>query len=1170
MKILDLRLTAFGCFTDASLDLSSGSEGMHVVYGPNEAGKSTALRALRSFFFGIPMRSDDDFLHQYSQMQIGATVRRSDGGELRATRRKRNRNALLDDDGQEVEVALRDDFLGGLDEDLFVKQFGIDYEGLVQGGAELLKGGGAVGDSLFAAGLGGAGIQDVLNTLNQEMRELFLPTGQRPAINAAIAEHRAAKQTIQALELRSGDWKEHKDRLEQAREELDEVDARLGDLERQRSRLDRLQRAIPLIARWRATVADLDGLRDAPVLPEDFGEERRSLIQEREGTVHDIEEAQADLTVIDTEVAELSIPQGIIEAGATIRELHNQLSAHRKAAHDAISLRASHRHEVSDGTEVLKELRPEFEWEHVERLKLSEQQRVRIRDLGSERQSLYDRLSGAKEDLTELEGDLARRRSKLDGLEAQPDVQPLSLAINQAHRAGDPDADLAGAHHELERAQQDLRVKARQLPLWEGDPAELEALATPSRETVDKFRDERNALDADGVALTQREDALRRERADYSRALDELRLAGAVPTKDDLLQARERRDSGWGLVRRAWLEDHRDHDAIREYATDSPLHEAYESSVQEADDTADRLRREADRVAQQASLNASLLKAQRALDECSEARQALDQRREEWVFTWNATWEPVGVKPLTPAEMRDWLELHREIVDLGGDVRRQKQTVGNLKERVADHRTRLGEYMKALGEGEPGQDDTLSSTLDRAVALRDAIQEKIDERDQLEEDIPRIADDVDKGRHELEQAEHAVAIWQENWVDAIKMLGLRENATPSEANAVLTRLETLMGHAAEATSIERRLDGIERDTDKFRRDVTALVEQASPELMDTEPDRCMEQLYARLHAAEQDAVALRQLEERRKGALKRIGDAEQTERRVTARLQVMCEEAMCEDESGLSDAEERSNRKRSRQHSLEDTESQLLEQAGGGTLDDLHQEAEGIDPDTLSSQIAELTHETSTARERQGELREVIGREQRELEAMDGSSEAAAAAEDAAQLLARIGEGVERYVRLNVASMVLRREIDRYREENQAPILTSASTIFQRLTCGSFQSLTTDYSQGDDPVLIGVRPTGQHVTVEGMSDGSRDQLYLALRLASLERYLDANESMPFIVDDILIKFDDERGRAALEALHDLSQRTQVIFFTHHDHLTRIAQEALDGNLTLHRLKARSA
>ena len=45
--------------------------------------------------------------------------------------------------------------------------------------------------------------------------------------------------------------------------------------------------------------------------------------------------------------------------------------------------------------------------------------------------------------------------------------------------------------------------------------------------------------------------------------------------------------------------------------------------------------------------------------------------------------------------------------------------------------------------------------------------------------------------------------------------------------------------------------------------------------------------------------------------------------------------------------------------------------------------------------------------------------------------------------------------------------------------------------------------------------------MEGMSNGTRDQLYLALRLASLEKYMESSEPMPFIVDDILVDFDDE-------------------------------------------------
>jgi uncharacterized protein YhaN len=114
------------------------------------------------------------------------------------------------------------------------------------------------------------------------------------------------------------------------------------------------------------------------------------------------------------------------------------------------------------------------------------------------------------------------------------------------------------------------------------------------------------------------------------------------------------------------------------------------------------------------------------------------------------------------------------------------------------------------------------------------------------------------------------------------------------------------------------------------------------------------------------------------------------------------------------------------------------------------------------------------------------------------------------------------------------------------------------LTIGSFEGLCIDYDDKGQAVLVGVRPAGKsHVGVLGMSDGSRDQLYLALRLATLEAWLERHEPMPFIVDDILINFDDERAVAALKALAELSNKTQVLLFTHHRHVVDLAKGSLD-------------
>ena len=79
-----------------------------------------------------------------------------------------------------------------------------------------------------------------------------------------------------------------------------------------------------------------------------------------------------------------------------------------------------------------------------------------------------------------------------------------------------------------------------------------------------------------------------------------------------------------------------------------------------------------------------------------------------------------------------------------------------------------------------------------------------------------------------------------------------------------------------------------------------------------------------------------------------------------------------------------------------------------------------------------------------------------------------------------------------------------------------------------------------------------------MSDGTRDQLYLALRLATLSEYVSKkSEPIPFIVDDILIHFDDQRAMATLKVLGELSKSVQVILFTHHPHVADLAAKAGD-------------
>jgi len=98
VKLLGLHLLAYGPFTNVQLDLLP--EGVHIVYGKNEAGKSTALRAITGLLYGIAPKTPDAHVHKMPDLRVGGNFRIPDGGSVYLVRRKGKENTLLDRDGR--------------------------------------------------------------------------------------------------------------------------------------------------------------------------------------------------------------------------------------------------------------------------------------------------------------------------------------------------------------------------------------------------------------------------------------------------------------------------------------------------------------------------------------------------------------------------------------------------------------------------------------------------------------------------------------------------------------------------------------------------------------------------------------------------------------------------------------------------------------------------------------------------------------------------------------------------------------------------------------------------------------------------------------------------------------------------------------------------------------
>jgi uncharacterized protein YhaN len=150
----------------------------------------------------------------------------------------------------------------------------------------------------------------------------------------------------------------------------------------------------------------------------------------------------------------------------------------------------------------------------------------------------------------------------------------------------------------------------------------------------------------------------------------------------------------------------------------------------------------------------------------------------------------------------------------------------------------------------------------------------------------------------------------------------------------------------------------------------------------------------------------------------------------------------------------------------------------------------------------------------------------------------------------------EDYVSVRSAVLLLQWAVERYRREKQAPLLKRAGELFSVLTGASFVELQLEFDEHDKMHLAGVRGNGRTVPVSGLSTGTADQLYLALRIAAVEDFLDHGTALPFVADDLFINFDDDRAAAGFEVLSELAKKTQVLFFTHHQHLLNVANKTI--------------
>ncbi|RMH39659.1 MAG: hypothetical protein D6689_15900, partial [Deltaproteobacteria bacterium] len=817
MRFAELNLIAYGPFTDRTLRFTGPCD-FHVIYGPNEAGKSTALRAVRGLLFGIDERTRDDHVHDKRALRIGAVIEYGDGERLAVVRRKGRKNTLANPDGAPVADGALARVLGGVTAELFDQMYGLDHAKLVAGG-EALAGGG-LADLLFGAGIGLGDLPKLLRRLREQADALFSPRATARPLARAIAACRQADKRIRDAALKPQAYADAARRRDAAAAELSAAQAARTAAARDRERARTLRRAVPLVAELREIEAELADLAGVPDVSDEAAAERRELqaalrerTRQRERFAADRERKAAERDGIAVDPAVRAEARAIAEFARRAAAVAQALADRGKLAGEVASLRR----ELDASLADLGQLRAAAESERFDA-----PAREQIRALADEFARLTERREQAARELDEARRALADTERARAELGEVVDPVPLRRAHEDALRAGDVDARIAEAER---RAAETARARDRalaELPHWAGDVAALAALAVVDADTIAAFGDR---FDRIAAAEQEAREAARRARAAIDEAGAELRALaadGPVPTAADVGEARARRDALWREVRAAWLDG-----APAGAGGPEALAERFAAAVRDADHVADALRSDAERAGRRAALEAARAAAEVRLERAEADLAACERRRAEADAEWRALWE--GLDPRPPAEMRRWLQRRAEVLAADGAARDAERALRELCDRRDALRDACAGALASAGEpvdlaGAGALDDARARVAD-ALARAEARAQR---RRELDRDLEAAARRVADAERRAADVAGAVGDWQARWAAATEAVGVDAGQKPEVVAALIDRVREVVGRRQAIDERQRRIAGIDRDARAFAAEFAVVAARVAP------------------------------------------------------------------------------------------------------------------------------------------------------------------------------------------------------------------------------------------------------------------------------------------------------------------------------------------------------
>ena len=465
--------------------------------------------------------------------------------------------------------------------------------------------------------------------------------------------------------------------------------------------------------------------------------------------------------------------------------------------------------------------------------------------------------------------------------------------------------------------------------------------------------------------------------------------------------------------------------------------------------------------------------------------------------------------------------------------------------------------------------------------LESQLQQLTEERDQLEEALPqgggpfvvqlkaaeeelnslqqllpidaqrKSADDrfdVD-GRRVRLAAKHFKKA-RSQWRNALVSLGLSDTLSPDDVDRCFNGFQHTDLLRRRLNEKQNKLEQRRMELSSVDGQVRRLLVDADLEISDVELSDQIDWLLAALREQEQRIGRRKSMRQKER----RIKNRHQKYVRALVRLRRRRRKLFAQ--AGVADRQQfrRVAMESAQMDELRQQRSQLDEQIAATLVSQASEEdVAGLLDDTdnhgLERKLERLTDRQQACEKRLNQLYEQRAQQHIHAEQARDDRRLAEAQLELGCVEQQLRESIDQWRTIAVTSQILTAVCTSYEAEHQPETLREASKILKQFTDGKYQRIWTSL---DEDVLRIDDDQGQTLDIESLSSGTREQIFLSLRLALAALFARRGSELPMLLDDVLVNFDAARTKAAGRVLRDFSKSGhQLILFTCHEHIMKI-------------------